>query len=65
MVVIKEGNIFFIAITKSEVSPMLVIEFIGKIVTLFKAYIGTVNEVKIRGNFSLVYQVEILFLSHY
>ena len=43
---------------------MSAIEFIGKIVTLFKAYIGIVNEVKIRGNFSLIYQVGAFVLSH-
>ena len=35
----------------------MVVEFINKIITLIKTYIGSVSEVKIRSNFSLVYQV--------
>lgn len=53
----KEDNIFFIAISKNEVSPMLAIEFIKRIISLFRAYINNVSEMKIRSNFSLIYQV--------
>lgn len=55
--VVKEDNIFFIAVSKNELSPMLAIEFIKRIISLFRAYINNVSEVKIRGNFSLIYQV--------
>ena len=54
---VKEDNIFFIAVSKNEVSPMLAIEFIKRIISLFRAYINNVSEMKIRSNFSLVYQV--------
>ena len=54
---VKEDNIFFIAISKNEVSPMLAIEFIKRIISLFRAYINNVSEMKIRSNFSLIYQV--------
>ena len=55
--VVKEDNIFFIAVSKNEVSPMLAIEFIKRIISLFRAYINNVSETKIRSNFSLIYQV--------
>lgn len=57
LIVVKEGNLFFIAVMKSENSPLLVVEFINQIIRLFKAYIGSVSEMKIRSNFSIVYQV--------
>ena len=55
--VVKEDNIFFIAVSKNEVSPMLAIEFIKRIISLFRAYINNVSEMKIRSNFSLIYQL--------
>ena len=53
----KEGTLFFIAVVKSEASPMLAMEFIAKLNSLLRAYIGVVNETKLRSNFSMVYQV--------
>lgn len=54
---VKEENLFFVTAMKTENSPLMVVEFINKLISLIKAYIGAVNEVKIRSNFSLVYQV--------
>ena len=56
----KEGTLFFIAVVKSEASPMLAMEFITKLNSLLRAYIGVVNEAKLRSNFSMVYQVRIV-----
>ena len=56
LIVVKENNLSFIAVVKSECSPLLIVDFITQIISVFKTYIGTVNEVKIRGNFSIVYQ---------
>ena len=57
LIPVKEDNLFFVSAMKSENSPLMVVEFIHKIIALIKAYIGSVTEVKIRSNFSLVYQV--------
>lgn len=49
---------------KNENSPLMVIDFIHKLIRLLKAYIGVVNETKIRSNFSIIYQVGLfVFLS--
>lgn len=53
----KEATLFFIAVVKNETSPMLAIEFMTKLISLFRAYIGVVSETKLRSNFSMVYQV--------
>ena len=60
LIVVKENNLSFIAVVKSECSPLLIVDFITQIISVFKTYIGTVNEVKIRGNFSIVYQARFL-----
>ena len=57
LIVVRESNLSFIAVVKSENPPLLIVDFINKIINLLKTYIGAVNEVKIRGNFSLVYQL--------
>ncbi|CBK24631.2 uncharacterized protein [Blastocystis hominis] len=57
LIVVKENNLSFIAVVKSECSPLLIVDFITQIISVLKTYIGTVNEVKIRGNFSIVYQL--------
>ena len=56
VIVVKENNLSFIAVVKNECSPLLIVDFLTQIIAVFKTYIGTVNEVKIRGNFSIVYQ---------
>ena len=61
-IVVKENNLSFIAVVKSECSPLLIVDFITQIISVLKTYIGTVNEVKIRGNFSIVYQVRSSFI---
>lgn len=38
---------------------MLAIEFIKRIISLFRAYVNNVSEMKIRSNFSLIYQVRV------
>ena len=64
LIVVKENNLSFIAVVKSECSPLLIVDFITQIISVFKTYIGTVNEVKIRGNFSIVYQARFFALGH-
>ena len=59
LIPVKEDNLFFVSAMKSEISPLMVVEFTNKIIALIKAYIGSVTEVKIRSNFSLVYQVDL------
>lgn len=57
LVIVKENNLIFIATMKSENSPLMVVEFIHKLIRILRTYIGAVNESKIRSNFSIVYQV--------
>ncbi|KAK8827162.1 adaptor protein complex 3, subunit mu 1 [Blastocystis sp. ATCC 50177/Nand II] len=57
LIPVKEDNLFFVSAMRSENSPLMVVEFTNKIIALIKAYIGSVTEVKIRSNFSVVYQL--------
>lgn len=47
---------------RNENSPLMVIDFLHKLIHLLRTYIGVVNEAKIRSNFSIIYQVGFLVL---
>ena len=44
LIPVKEDNLFFVSAMKSEISPLMVVEFTNKIIALIKAYIGSVTE---------------------
>ncbi|CAM9727877.1 unnamed protein product [Chrysoparadoxa australica] len=50
-------QIFIIACVEQETPPLLVIEFLHRVLDIFAEYFGTVDEIAIKDNFSLVYQL--------
>ena len=53
----------FIAAMKHEASPLMVVDFLHKLIRMFRTYIGVVSENKIRSNFSIIYQVGLCVFS--
>lgn len=52
------GNVYFIAITAAEVSPLLVIEFLHRVIDIFVDYFGMAfSESALKEEFIKVYQV--------
>jgi AP-2 complex subunit mu-1 len=55
---IRHGDIYVVAVSKSNTNPCLVFEFLFKLVEVFKAYFsGSFDEEKIRSNFVLIYEL--------
>lgn len=50
-------NIYILAILKSEVSPMMVLEFLNQICETIKNYFSDFNEVILKENFVSIYQL--------
>ena len=42
---------------KYESSPLVVIDFLQKLISMLRVYIGVISESRIRSNFSIIYQV--------
>merc|ERR1712070_459412 len=57
MVHVYRFDLFFLCIVQTEVSPLLVIEFIHRICDVLKDYLGEVREDVVKENFVLVYQL--------
>jgi AP-3 complex subunit mu len=54
--VLRDG-MFVVASVTSEVSPLLIIEFLHRVVDVFMEYFGAVDEMSIKENFSTCYQL--------
>lgn len=54
---IYRNEIFLIATSNGEISPLLVIEFLHRVYEIFEEYFGTVEETTIKDNFASVYQL--------
>ena len=54
---IKRNGLFFVAVTKFNVSSLMIIELLVRITGLFKDYCGILNEETVRMNFTLAYEV--------
>jgi len=50
-------GLFYLAIITSEVSPLLVLEFLHRMADIFQEYFGEVSETSIKENFVTVYQL--------
>lgn len=48
---------FFVATTRVNVSPSLVLELLQRIARVIKDYLGILNEESLRKNFVLVYEL--------
>ena len=54
----RHSDLFFVAVTRSNVNPFLGFEFLNQMVRVFKAYFGDdFDENSIRNNFTLVYEL--------
>jgi hypothetical protein len=56
--IVREG-ITFLACARSEMSPLLGIEFLGRVADVLSDYLGGLNDDLIKDNFVIVYQVAI------
>lgn len=54
---IKRQGLYFVATSKMEVTPIVAIEFLTKLVNILKDFCGVLNEESVRGNIVLVYEV--------
>jgi AP-2 complex subunit mu-1 len=54
----RHGNLFFVACTRSNLNPSLVLQYLFQLVTIFKAYFGDkFDEDSIKNNFTLIYEL--------
>lgn len=54
---VKIVGLFFVATTRVNVSPSLVLELLQRIARVIKDYLGVLNEDSLRKNFVLVYEL--------
>eukprot|EP00595_Chromulina_sp_UTEXLB2642_P003032 CAMPEP_0196761946 /NCGR_PEP_ID=MMETSP1095-20130614/1267_1 /TAXON_ID=96789 ORGANISM="Chromulina nebulosa, Strain UTEXLB2642" /NCGR_SAMPLE_ID=MMETSP1095 /ASSEMBLY_ACC=CAM_ASM_000446 /LENGTH=388 /DNA_ID=CAMNT_0042112081 /DNA_START=164 /DNA_END=1330 /DNA_ORIENTATION=- len=57
LISIYRNEVFLVATTTGETSPLLVIEFLHRVFDIFEEYFGTVEESTIKDNFASVYQL--------
>ena len=64
---VKVAGLLFVATTRVNVSPTLVLELLQRIARVIKDYLGVLNEDSLRKNFVLVYELldEIIVSIHY
>lgn len=54
----RAGDMYVVAITKSNSNPALILQFLYKLIDVFRAYFGgTFDEESIRNNFVLIYEL--------
>jgi len=54
---VKVAGLLFVATTRVNVSPSLVLELLQRIARVIKDYLGVLNEDSFRKNFVLVYEL--------
>lgn len=54
---VKVAGLFFVATTRVNVSPSLVLGLLQRIARVIKDYLGVLNEDSLRKNFVLVYEL--------
>ncbi|XP_054720314.1 AP-3 complex subunit mu-1-like [Uloborus diversus] len=57
LISIYRRNLFFVAVTTSEVSPLFVIEFLHRVVDTFDDYFGDCSETLIKEHYVMVYEL--------
>eukprot|EP01039_Chlorochromonas_danica_P005400 gene5400-5938_t len=57
LISVYRDDIFLLATTTRESSPLLIIEFLHRIVELFESYFSSLDEDTIKDNFSIIYQL--------
>jgi len=54
---VQKNELFFLGITSLDVVPLLVIEFLNRVVQTFNDYFDSVNELSLKDNFIVAYQL--------
>eukprot|EP00297_Palpitomonas_bilix_P008405 CAMPEP_0113880030 /NCGR_PEP_ID=MMETSP0780_2-20120614/7560_1 /TAXON_ID=652834 /ORGANISM="Palpitomonas bilix" /LENGTH=447 /DNA_ID=CAMNT_0000866663 /DNA_START=181 /DNA_END=1524 /DNA_ORIENTATION=+ /assembly_acc=CAM_ASM_000599 len=54
---VKQGNMYFVATTLENISPVLVMELLHRVTRVLKDYCGVLSEDSIRLNFVLAYEI--------
>jgi hypothetical protein len=54
---IQHNKLFFLAITKQDCAPLVIFEFLERLVEVFGHYMSEITEENIRDKFVIVYQV--------
>ena len=63
---VKVVGLYFVATTRVNVSPSLVLELLQRIARVIKDYLGVLNEDSFRKNFVLVYELlDEVIVSHF
>ncbi|XP_065190070.1 AP-3 complex subunit mu-1-like [Sycon ciliatum] len=57
LISVYKNRVFFVAAISQEVPPLFVIEFLHRIMDTFKEYFGGCNELEIKDNFVIVYEL--------
>jgi len=54
----RHNNIYFVAVTRANLNPALVFEFLFRLIKIFKSYFSeTFDEDSIRNHFTLIYEL--------
>jgi len=54
---VQRDGLYLLAVVTGEIAPLLVIEFLHRVLQIFQDYFAEVNENTIKDNFSTVYQI--------
>lgn len=54
---IRHNNVFFVAVSKLNVNPVMILALLRRCVTVFEAYFNLVTEETIRDNFVIIYEL--------
>jgi len=54
---VKKNNLYFVATTKYNISPSLIISLLNRLTSIFKDYCGQLTEEALKKNFVLVYEL--------
>lgn len=57
LISIRRDDLFVVSSVKDDMSPLLIIEFMHRVVDVFVDYFGAVDEMSIKDNFSTCYQL--------
>lgn len=59
------GDLFFVCPVQGDVPPLLITDFLVRLVEIFKEYFGAVSETEMKNNFVTVYQVPNYLYNHF
>eukprot|EP01125_Pyxidicula_operculata_P001838 TRINITY_DN116_c0_g1_i2.p1 TRINITY_DN116_c0_g1~~TRINITY_DN116_c0_g1_i2.p1 ORF type:complete len:265 (+),score=50.33 TRINITY_DN116_c0_g1_i2:82-876(+) len=54
---VQKNDLFFLAVTALDVTPILIIEFLNRVAMVFSEYFGSINDYALKDNFITAYQL--------